>query len=400
MIFAAGAVLAVVAVAAISIAVRFSAIRTEAEAEATAITAQTLTPVLAAELGGFDRSALDAFRDLAEGLLSDDVRAIRLWNSDGGLLAAAGISRAALENPRALAQAVAGEGSAFKTDGPEGTVLASYASLRSGAVLEVQQNYGPVADSIASSQRHLLLVIGIGSGALLLLLPTILWFTVRGPTSEYDRLLHLYRTGQAVRSTLEVTAVLETLARDAAFYTRAQLGFTTLVEEGTNDLILKTSLEREENTAAQHHRKVEEWFIRRCAATGETVVDQLAAFPYTSVLGYEPRLRGPVNILCVAIPGRDRALGIVVLTRKLGQNKFAASEIRMVEEMAAQAAMAVEQAVLFAKVRRYADEVELSYDSTLKVLMAALDTKDSVTQGHSERVSRLTVALAKEFMND
>jgi HD-GYP domain-containing protein (c-di-GMP phosphodiesterase class II) len=69
----------------------------------------------------------------------------------------------------------------------------------------------------------------------------------------------------------------------------------------------------------------------------------------------------------------------------------------MVEEMAGQAAMAVEQAVLFAKMRSYASEVELSYDTTLKVLMAALDTKDAATHGHSERVSRLTVAVAKEM---
>ena len=59
--------------------------------------------------------------------------------------------------------------------------------------------------------------------------------------------------------------------------------------------------------------------------------------------------------------------------------------------------MAVEQSVLFAKMRSYATEVELSYDNTLKALMAALDTKDAATHGHSERVSRLTVTLAKEM---
>jgi HD-GYP domain-containing protein (c-di-GMP phosphodiesterase class II) len=57
----------------------------------------------------------------------------------------------------------------------------------------------------------------------------------------------------------------------------------------------------------------------------------------------------------------------------------------------------VEQAFLFARLLSYAREVELSYDSTLKALMAALDAKDQVTQGHSERVARLTVAVAKEM---
>ncbi len=58
---------------------------------------------------------------------------------------------------------------------------------------------------------------------------------------------------------------------------------------------------------------------------------------------------------------------------------------------------AVEQALLFAKVRSYADEIELSYDATLKALMAALDAKDEVTEGHCERVARITLHLARQM---
>ena len=68
----------------------------------------------------------------------------------------------------------------------------------------------------------------------------------------------------------------------------------------------------------------------------------------------------------------------------------------MLEELAAQAAMAVEQANLFAKVRSYASEWS-SYDSTLKALSAALDAKDAATEGHSERVANLTMAMAREM---
>ena len=95
--------------------------------------------------------------------------------------------------------------------------------------------------------------------------------------------------------------------------------------------------------------------------------------------------------------GRQGAIGVVTAVRDSTDGPFRASEVRMMEEMAAQGALAVQQSRLFTKVRRYADEVELSYDNTLKVLMAALETKDATTQGHSERVSRLTVAVAKEM---
>jgi HD-GYP domain-containing protein (c-di-GMP phosphodiesterase class II) len=176
-------------------------------------------------------------------------------------------------------------------------------------------------------------------------------------------------------------------------FTNGSIALIAIVEEKTNDMVVTASYDFPGRTATQHHRKVEEWYMRRCAATGETVQANLDALPYAALLGYEQPTKGPTALVCVAIPGRERAIGVIVIVR--GQ-PFRNSEVQMVEEMAAQSAMAVEQSLLFAKMRTYAEEVELSYDSTLKVLMAALDTKDTATQGHSERVSRLTVELARE----
>ncbi len=170
-----------------------------------------------------------------------------------------------------------------------------------------------------------------------------------------------------------------------------------MVEEENNDLVLTASYDATSVVAGHHHRKVEEWFLRRCAATGETVTGYLDRFPYRSLLGSEPHVQRPLFFLCVPIVRRERTIGVLTLVRDQELRKFRVSEIRMVEEMAAQAALAVEQTTTVAKMRSYANQLELSYDSTLKVLMAALDAKDSGTQGHSERVSRLTVAVAREM---
>jgi hypothetical protein len=396
-LFAAWTLLTVVAVAAIVLIFRFETIRTQAEDDAAVTVSRILTPVLAPEAADLSEAGLSSFTTVARSLLGDHVRAIRLWSSDGRLLATTDSGQVDQADPKAVARAVEGYVEAFKTSSPQGDLLVSYAPLTSGTVLEVQQDYGPIAASVASSRRILLLSVIAGVVILSLLVQAMLWATTHDLKREYDRLLYLYRTGQAIRSSLELTDVLEQLARDAALFTRAHLGFTTLLEEKSNDLILKASFDREGNTTAQHHRKVEEWFLRRCAAIGETVLAQQERFPYRSLLGHEPNDQRPVSILCVAIPGRERAIGVIALVRDSTPGPFKGTEVQMVEEMATQAAMAVEQALLFAKVRSYADEVELSYDSTLKVLMAALDTKDAVTQGHSERVSRLTVALAKEM---
>ena len=386
-----------VAVAAIVVVLRFEMMRGEAEDDAAAAATRILAPALGREAESLTEVEFSNFDIVAGGLLGDQLRAIRLWSSDGRLLATTDGDQTVVADPDALRQASAGELAAFKASTPEGDLLVSYARIDPGVVLEVQQDYGPIAGSVASSRLVFLLFTIAGSVALLLLLLLVLWAAARGLNGEHERLLYLYRTGQAIRSTLELTDVLEQVARDAALFTRAHLGFTTLVEEESDDLILKASFLKEGSTAAQHHRKVEEWFLRRCAVTGETVTAEHDDFPYRSLLGHEPERPRPVHLMCVAIPGRDSATGVVTVVRKAQSGSFKASEVQMVEEMAAQAAMAVEQSVLFAKVRSYASKVELSYDSTLKALMAALDAKDSGTQGHSERVSRLTVTLAKEM---
>ncbi|OGO52829.1 MAG: hypothetical protein A2148_06370 [Chloroflexi bacterium RBG_16_68_14] len=397
LIFAAWTLFAVAAVWTVVLVLRFNSVRAQAEEDAALFASRNLAPTLERTAGDLDQAGLSSFDEAAGGLLGDQVQAIRLWSSDGRLLAATDDGQAVEADSQALARTAAGDVVVHKTSPPEGDVLVGYTRLGSGAVLEVQQDYGPIAESVDSSRRELLVLTVAGGAGLLLALPVILWIAIRGLKSEYDRLLYLYRTGQAVRSTLDVTDALAQLARDAALYTRAQLGVAVLVEERGKDLLVKASFDRRANTSAQHHRRVEEWYMRRCAGTGESVQAELASFPYVSVLGYEPKKQAPVCVLCVAIPGRERVMGVVMAIRGRAQGTFEGPKVQMVEEMAAQAAMAVEQARLFTKVRNHAQELELSYDSTLKVLVAALDTKDAVTHGHSERVAQLTVALAKEM---
>lgn len=248
----------------------------------------------------------------------------------------------------------------------------------------------------AADLTRLLLVV---AGALGVLVAThaLVWLVAGRLIHKYDRLSHLYRTGQALQSTLDLTHVLERLARDSAVSGHADLAIAAVVEEETDDLIVGASYDRKADSTAQHHRKVEEWYMRRCAATGEVVEAEQESLPYDHLLGYEPRQGGPVALLCAPIPGRNRSIGVLMVVRRIGKGKFRHSEAKMVADMANHAAIAVEQATLFAKMRKYADQVELSYDTTLKVLIAALDQKDAATHGHSERVSRLAVTLAREM---
>jgi len=69
--------------------------------------------------------------------------------------------------------------------------------------------------------------------------------------------------------------------------------------------------------------------------------------------------------------------------------------MHFLEALAGQAAIAVENAQLFEGLQRSNLELGLAYDATIEGWSRALDLRDHETEGHSQRVTELTLALAR-----
>jgi PAS domain S-box-containing protein/putative nucleotidyltransferase with HDIG domain len=69
--------------------------------------------------------------------------------------------------------------------------------------------------------------------------------------------------------------------------------------------------------------------------------------------------------------------------------------LNSLEVMANQAAIAVDNAALFTDAQRSNSELTLAYESTLEGWSAALDLRDKETEGHTQRVTALTLELAR-----
>jgi PAS domain S-box-containing protein/putative nucleotidyltransferase with HDIG domain len=65
--------------------------------------------------------------------------------------------------------------------------------------------------------------------------------------------------------------------------------------------------------------------------------------------------------------------------------------------LAAQAAIAIENATLFDKLQRSNTELFQAYDATIEGWSRALELRDNVTEGHTQRAADLTVKLARLF---
>ncbi|NJO07740.1 MAG: HD domain-containing protein [Chloroflexaceae bacterium] len=68
--------------------------------------------------------------------------------------------------------------------------------------------------------------------------------------------------------------------------------------------------------------------------------------------------------------------------------------------LAGQTAIAIDHAELLAELQRTNDELTLAYDATIMALAHALELRDAETEGHSRRVTELTLQLARQMNFD
>ncbi|MBF6600504.1 MAG: HD domain-containing protein [Dehalococcoidia bacterium] len=325
---------------------------------------------------------------LATSYLGGDVLAVRVW-SDGELLFSRGAAMPADRLPP-------GASSARFTAGDGSRVFAGYLT-GNGFTVEVDRAAAPVDNAIASLQDGLIMLTMVIALIAYTLVQGAFWLSMRRLAGQHRRLEFMYTRGQEIRSSLDLHDVVAQITHDVTQLAHAQYGFLALFEAETGELVLRATYDATTGREDQHQRAIDEWFLRRAVATNTTIVSTQPVAAYTYLLGEELQTEGQVAVLCVPLALRGRVVGAIALVRSASIGAYSEDERRIVEELTDQAVMAVEQALLFAKVRSYADELETSYDTTLKVLMAALDTKDDATEGHCERVAKLTAHLAREM---
>ena len=95
------------------------------------------------------------------------------------------------------------------------------------------------------------------------------------------------------------------------------------------------------------------------------------------------------SLLGVPMRIQDRVIGVLEALNKK-QGGFTEEDVKILTAIASQAAVAIENAQLV-------QALQESYESTLEGWAAALDLRDKETEGHSQRVTTLTLRLAEKM---
>ncbi|AQS58017.1 HD domain-containing phosphohydrolase [Desulforamulus ferrireducens] len=102
----------------------------------------------------------------------------------------------------------------------------------------------------------------------------------------------------------------------------------------------------------------------------------------------------PVNsMILLPLVSKGRSLGCLQLINKQDGSEFSNRDLRLCTTFASQAAVIIDNRILF-------DKQEKLMLSLIRALSSALDARDPYTQGHSERVSQLALLIAKKIDMD
>ena len=195
-------------------------------------------------------------------------------------------------------------------------------------------------------------------------------------------LRNLQEALQAATSTLDLNQVLQQVLAGAAKASSAQIGCLAL-EDGGN-LVLKGGFGTDHHTAEKLALDLGGEICRRVMETDEPVMEAME---------HESQADSPLNpraVLCVPITLRGKPLGVVYLSNYQVGHAFTADHRNLVTELATQAAVAIDNARLF----KDREEVILA---SLEALANAVDARDPYTAGHSERVTKYALMIARQM---
>ncbi len=195
-------------------------------------------------------------------------------------------------------------------------------------------------------------------------------------------LKNLQEALQAATSTLDLNQVLQQVLAGAAKASSAQIGCLALDESGR--LILKGGFGTDSATAEKLALGLGGDICRDVMASGKA---------YMEAMALESENDSPLNpraVLCVPITLRGKQTGVLFLANYKVGHAFTPDHRNLVTELAAQAAVAIENARLF----KDREEVILA---SLEALANAVDARDPYTAGHSVRVTKYALMIARQM---
>lgn len=217
--------------------------------------------------------------------------------------------------------------------------------------------------------------------------------------AEATRLSHLallYRISQTFSSSLELDQVLHLVLDEVIRAFHAERGFLMLRDQN-GSMVFKVARGLENTTIDDPSFHISRSIINRVERERKAILTSDALEDVRFSSQQSVITLGLRSILCVPILHKEDLIGLIYIDNRLQSGMFRNDDLNLLTAIAFSAAIAIENARLFENLQRSNKILEVAYDSTLEGWARALELRDQVTEGHTRRVTDLTVRLARSF---
>lgn len=202
--------------------------------------------------------------------------------------------------------------------------------------------------------------------------------------------------GHVINSSLGLDSVLDEVIDLVIALMRAERGFIMLRDED-GEFLIEAARGMDQVNLEGDDYSLSKTIVHRVAETSEPVMTTNAQEDprfekQESVV--EHKLR---SILCAPLKLKNESIGVIFVDSRMHVGLFRESDLEMLSAFANQAAVAIDNARLFEGLQSANKELIDAYHDTLKGWALALEMRDRETEGHTQRVTSLTLVLAKKM---
>lgn len=212
--------------------------------------------------------------------------------------------------------------------------------------------------------------------------------SLQGDCLTSEGLAALLSAFRSMTSSLRLNEVLRSIMQEAALLLDAEGSSVLLLDKQQNELYFEVA-QGEKGGRLQRIRVPLEgslagWIVRNCSPL---ISNDVASDPRHFRQSDKQSSFVTRNLIGVPMTIRDEVIGVVEVVNRRSNRHFTEEDLSILESIAAQAAVAIDNAQLYQK-------LESSYMVTVQVMAGAIEARDPYTQGHSDRVAAYSLAIA------
>lgn len=206
-----------------------------------------------------------------------------------------------------------------------------------------------------------------------------------------NRLSTLYEMGLVINSTMDLKNLFNLLLHKAMDSLHADIGYILLYNPQNKsmkigDVIgIPSSFYDPEMAIELSPGGVSQWVIENREPLLIKKIDDAREFARMSKLGFARD-----SVICAPLLTQNEIIGTITIANRRDGSLFYEEDLEILSTIAAQASVAIKNARLY-------EEQQATYLTTVQALVSAIEASDPYTRGHSERVTRYSMALAHKL---